>query len=170
LPDQTLHGCEVMPQKPTFDADFVRQLAELLNTTDLSEIEYTDGDRRIRVARHQREIISTFSAPTMMPSFPGAQQPAVQTAAPEPAPIQNLAEHPGALKSPMVGTVYLSPEPGAPAFVKVGDEVAQGQTLLIVEAMKVMNPIRSPQAGKVSQILVKDADPIEFGEVLLVLE
>jgi acetyl-CoA carboxylase biotin carboxyl carrier protein len=161
-----------MPQKFSFDADVVRQLAELLDATDLNEIEYAEGERRIRVVRHPRETVSTFPVSPAMQAFAATQHSLHQGGAlgSAPAPVQNLADHPGAVKSPMVGTVFLASEPGAPPFIKVGDDVAQGQTLLIVEAMKVMNPIRATQAGKVTQILVKDTEPVEFGEVLLVLE
>ena len=145
------------------DDDLIRRLAQLMNETGLSEIEVADGDRSLRVARP----VATSAAVV-------AAAPPVAAAAP------SVAEHPnaptpakppvGAVTSPMVGTVYLASEPGAPPFVKTGDRVAEGDTLLIVEAMKVMNPIRAPQAGTIREILVQDSQPVEFGEMLLILE
>jgi len=148
---------------PPFDLDmkFVRKLADLLKETNLTEIEYAEGDRRIRCV----------SAPPVMQVAATAPQPlAVATSV-----TANIAAQPAAIvgtpvASPMVGTVYLSPEPGTAAFVKVGDKVKQGDTLLIIEAMKVMNPIKAPAAGVISQILVGDAKPVEFGETLVVIE
>ncbi|MEO3434432.1 acetyl-CoA carboxylase biotin carboxyl carrier protein [Inquilinus sp. CAU 1745] len=136
------------------DGDFIRKLADLLQETGLSEIEFQEGDKRLRISR-----------PTVAQAFAAA--------APAPAPAQPAAEAgppANALTSPMVGTAYLAPEPSAPPFVKVGDAVKEGQTVLIVEAMKVMNPIRAPRAGIVSQVLVTDGQPVEFGEPLLVIE
>ncbi len=133
----------------------VRKLAKLMDETGLSEIEFETNDNRIRVAR----------------AAPAAQAPApspVPAAAPAAAPVAEGIPA-GAVTSPMVGTVYLASEPGAAAFVKVGDQVSEGQTLLIVEAMKVMNPLPSPRSGAVTAILVGDGDPVEFGEPLLVI-
>lgn len=138
------------------DGDLVRDLAALLEETGLSEIEYEVGDRRIRVARN---IGTAVAAP-----LPAASVPA------PPAPAASAAEPPGAVKAPMVGIVYLSPQPSAPPFVKPGDTVSEGQTLFIVEAMKVMNQIPAPRAGRVAQILVENGAPVEFGQVLAVLE
>lgn len=137
------------------DGDLVRALAALLDETGLNEIEYAVSDKRIRVARGGGFAIS---APA--PAAPPA--PSAAPAAP--------AEAPGAVKSPMVGTVYLGPQPGAPPFVAVGDTVREGQTLFIIEAMKVMNQIPAPRAGRVTRILAVDAAPVEFGQVLAVLE
>ena len=145
-----------------FDAEKIRTLALLLNETGLTEIEIESGTSRIRVAKTPAPVATTSHAPV-----PAAPAPVAVTAAPVPS---DLGKHPGAITSPMVGTAYLSPQPGAAAFIKVGDTVREGQTLLIVEAMKVMNPLPSPRSGKVTQILVSDAQPVEFGEVLLVLE
>ncbi len=138
------------------DHDLIRQLAELLAETGLSEIEIGEGERRVRIARN--------CGPTVL------SQPAAPSTPVAATPTPTDATHPGAVISPMVGTVYLAPEPGAPSFVKLGDSVKEGQTLFIVEAMKVMNPIRSPRSGKVKQILVTDGAPVEFGEALLTLE
>jgi acetyl-CoA carboxylase biotin carboxyl carrier protein len=141
------------------EADLVRQLAELLTQNDLTEIEVEDGDRKIVVKRS-----IGVAAPT-----PAA--PAVPLAAPAAAPAAvTPANHPGAVKSPMVGTVFLADEPGAKPFVAPGDTVKQGDTLLIIEAMKVMNPIVAPRAGTVSQVLVVDAQPVEYDQPLVILE
>ena len=144
------------------DLKLVRQLAELLNETGLSEIEVEDSDRKIKVARHLQ------AAATVQVATPAAiaAAPASAPAAPTPAP----ADHPGAIKSPMVGTAYLSASPEAAAFVSVGASVAEGDTLIIIEAMKVMNPIIAPRAGKVTAILVANGQPIEFDQPLVVIE
>ncbi|WP_420141720.1 acetyl-CoA carboxylase biotin carboxyl carrier protein [Sphingomonas sp.] len=149
------------------DAGLVRQLAELLDDTRLTEIEVQDGDRRIRVVRN-----ITVPAPTMVAAAPAvAPVPAAATpAAPAPALVAPSGDHPGTIKSPMVGTAYLSSAPGVKAFVGVCDQVAAGDTLLIVEAMKVMNPIVSPRAGKVSAVLVDNAQPVEFDQPLIIVE
>ena len=145
------------------DTEFIRKLAKLLEETNLGEIEMAEGDRRIRVAR------PTVAAPAAVP-MPVAAVP-VAAAAGSAAPVANdIAKHPGAVKSPMVGTVYLQPEPGAPPFVRVGERVEEGQTLLIVEAMKTLTPIPAPRAGRIVEILVADAQPVEFGEPLVVIE
>ena len=147
------------------DTEFVRKLAQILHETNLGEIELGDGDKRIRVAR-----------PTMtVAAAPGAAAPAAPAAAPAaagaaPAGGNDLGKHPGAVKSPMVGTAYLAPEPGKPNFVAVGDKVTAGQTLLIIEAMKTFNPIKAPKAGTIMQILVDNARPVEFGEPLMIVE
>src|SRR5215470_2158683 len=131
------------------DTEFVRKLAQILHETQLGEIELSDGDRRIRVAR---PTITVAAAPAMM-AAPG---PGVPAAAASLSPAANdVAKHPGAVTSPIVGTAYLAPEPGKPNFVAVGDKVTAGQTLLIIEAMKTFNPIKAPKAGTVSRILVE---------------
>ena len=145
--------------KIEIETDYVEKLAELLARTGLSEIEICQGEARIRVARQTATSIEDVQAAPVA----AAAAPVAAAAAPEPG-------HPGAVTSPMVGTAYLCPEPGAPAFVKVGDTVKEGQTLLIIEAMKVMNQIRAPRAGKVAQIFVANAAPVEYGEPLLVVE
>ncbi|HEX8670070.1 MAG TPA: acetyl-CoA carboxylase biotin carboxyl carrier protein [Allosphingosinicella sp.] len=148
------------------EADLVRQLAELLNTNDLTEIEVEDGARRIVV---KRDITVAAAAPLAAPApAPAAAAPA--PAAPAVTPDTPPAAHPGAVKSPMVGTVYLSGEPGAKPFVAPGQPVREGDTLLIVEAMKVMNPITAPRSGTVSQILVQDAQPVEYDQPLVIIE
>lgn len=155
-----------MSSKFNIDGDAVRKLAEILVDTDLSEIEYEDNGSRIYVSRKANVApVATHvvSAPTVA-AAPAQNAPAAVSS------HTDWAKHPGAVKSPMVGTAYLSPEPGAASFVKVGDTVSVGQTLLIVEAMKVMNQIKANQAGKVSQILVTDGSPVEYDEPLLVIE
>ena len=148
------------------DTDLVRQLAEMLNANDLTEIEVEDGDRKISVKR-------TITAAPVMHAAPAAHAPApaaAPAAAPAPAPAAESGPHPGSVPSPMVGTVYLSAEPGSKPFVSVGDSVSEGQTLLIIEAMKVMNQIQAPRAGKVTRICVQNAEPVEFGQPLVVIE
>ena len=140
----------------------MRELAELLNDTGLSEIEVEDGDRKIKVAR---TINAVASAPVAVAA------PAVAAAAPvTPAEAAAPAVPANAVKSPMVGTAYLTPEPGAPAFVSVGDKVSAGDTLLIVEAMKVMNPITAANGGTVKAIFVESGQPVEFDQPLMVIE
>jgi acetyl-CoA carboxylase biotin carboxyl carrier protein len=145
------------------DTEFVRKLAQLLHETHLGEIELADGDKRVRVARQA----VTVAAPAA-----GQVAAAAPAAAPTGAPAAeaDLGKHPGAVKSPMVGTAYLAPEPGKPNFVAIGDKVTAGQTLLIIEAMKTFNPIKAPKAGTVMQILVANAHPVEFGEPLMIVE
>ena len=143
------------------DAALVRQLAELLDETKLTEIEVQDGERKIRVARKAAQIMASMPAPV-------AAAPAQVVAAPAAAaPVADLSN---ALKSPMVGTLYLFPEPGAKPFVNVGDTVSEGQTLVIIEAMKVMNPIAAPRAGKISRILVENGQPVEYDQPLIVID
>jgi len=147
------------------DAGLVRQLAELLDDTRLTEIEVQDGDRRIRVVRNVAIPAQTATVAAAAPVAPAPA--AAPAAAPDPVPA---GAHPGTVKSPMVGTAYLSSAPGVKAFVAVGDQVAAGDTLLIVEAMKVMNPITSPRAGKVVQMLVENGQPVEFDQPLAIVE
>lgn len=148
------------------DTEFVRKLAQLLQETGLGEIELADGEKRIRVAR---PTVTVAAAPVA--AAPVAAAGAAAPAAAAAAGVGNdLGKHPGAVKSPMVGTAYLAPEPGKPNFVAVGDKVTAGQTLLIIEAMKTFNPIKAPKAGTVTQILVDNARPVEFGEPLMIVE
>jgi acetyl-CoA carboxylase biotin carboxyl carrier protein len=147
------------------DTEFIAKLAKLLEETHLGEIELADGDRRIRVAR---QVVTLAAAPMAMAAPVAGAAPA--TASPSGVAGDEAAAHPGSVKSPMVGTAYLAPEPGKPNFVAVGDKVTAGQTLLIIEAMKTFNPIKAPKAGTVSQILVENAQPVEFGEPLMVVE
>ena len=128
-----------------------------MTETGLTEIEYAVGDRRIRIAR--------------VPGAPALAAPEVAVAPPTaPEPIARPADHPGAVKSPMVGTAYLAPQPGAPPFVRLGDVVAEGQPLLIIEAMKVMNQIRAHRPGRIAQIVIADAQPVEYGAILMLIE
>ena len=145
------------------DADAIRKLAELMTETGLVEIELAEGEHRMRVARATAQPAS-FAA--LAPIAPAHHAEAV-AAAPSAA---SLATHPGAVTSPMVGTAYLQPEPGAPRFAEIGDTVRVGDTLLIIEAMKVMNPIKAPKAGTITQILVSDGQPVEYGEPLMLIE
>jgi acetyl-CoA carboxylase biotin carboxyl carrier protein len=149
------------------DPNLVRELAAVLNESGLSEIEVEHGELRLRLARTL--VAAAPAAHThVVHAAPAAPAPAAPPpAAPAPA---DAASHPGAVPSPMVGTAYLSPEPGAPPFIKVGDTVNAGQTLMVVEAMKTFNPIPAPRAGKIAAILVSDAQPVEYGEPLVILE
>lgn len=146
--------------------DLIRDLAEILNDTNLSDIEIEQGDLRIRVSRQLNAAapMQTIYAPA--PATPAASPAAV------PASAEQTKEDPtkNAVTSPMVGTAYLAPAPGARPFVEVGQKVSEGQTLIIIEAMKTMNQISSPRAGTVKAILVEDAQPVEFGEPLVVVE
>ena len=144
------------------DTALVRELAELLSETGLSEIEVEDGNRKIRVAR---DIAPAAGAPV----YHAAPPPAATAPAAVPTEPVSSDDAAGALTSPMVGTVYLASEPGTPNFVAVGDQVSEGQTLVIVEAMKVMNPIAADRAGTVKAILVENAQPVEFGQPLVVI-
>jgi acetyl-CoA carboxylase biotin carboxyl carrier protein len=149
------------PRSP--DPDLIRALARLLAETGLSEIEYAVGRSRLRVTREVRG--------TAVLGQPREPRPAIaQDAAPGADAEAPIADHPGALTAPIVGTAYLAPQPGAPPFVKVGDTIVAGQTLLIIEAMKVMNEIRAPRPGRVVRILAADAQPVEYGAVLMLIE
>ncbi|HWA92044.1 MAG TPA: acetyl-CoA carboxylase biotin carboxyl carrier protein [Rhizomicrobium sp.] len=147
--------------KSGVDAEAVRELAGLLNETGLTEIEIEHNGARIRVSRQASGAVVHAAAPVAHTAAPAA--------APEAAPAAPKGPPAGAVPSPMVGTVYVAPEPGKPPFVKVGDTVKEGDTLLIVEAMKTMNPITAPRAGTVREICVHDAQPVEFGQTLLVI-
>ena len=151
-----------MADKLSIDEKLVRKLADLLNETGLTEIEYEAEGRRIRIAKGGGAAMIAPAALAAPAAAPAAAAPAAEGAA-EAVPA-------GAVTSPMVGTVYVADEPGKPPFVKVGDQVSEGQTLLIIEAMKVMNQIPSPRAGTVKAILVQDGQPVEFGEPLMVIE
>lgn len=152
--------------KMQVDTAIIRELAALLNETDLSEIEVEDGERRIRVARSVTVANVALPAPAA-PAPAMASAPAPAAEAPKPAALE---EHPGVVKSQMVGTVYLAPEPAAANFVKVGDSVGAGDTLLIIEAMKVMNPIAAPRAGKIVHVFVENGQPVEYGQPLAIIE
>jgi acetyl-CoA carboxylase biotin carboxyl carrier protein len=144
------------------DSKTIRELAEILNEANLTEIEVEVEGMRLRVARADQ--VTLVSAPTAAAPVPPA---AAAPTAPEPASPNSLA---GAVKSPMVGTVYVAPDPNAPPFIKEGDTVSAGQTLFIIEAMKTMNPVAAPKAGKVKSILVHNAQPVEFDETLVIIE
>ena len=157
------------PKAPAdpIDARLVRKLADILTDTGLSEIEVEHGGLKIRVAKTLTAAPVQYAAapaPVSYAPAPAAAAPAADTPAP------SAAVRGDAVKSPMVGTFYLQPSPDAPKFVKVGDTVTAGQTLMIVEAMKTMNPIPAPKAGKVVEVLVEDGQPVEFGEPLVVIE
>ena len=144
------------------DVKLIRQLAQMLDETKLSEIEVEDGDRKIRVARN------LMAAAPVAVTAPAA--PPVAAAALAPVAAAPAGDHPGAVKSPMVGTAFLSPSPESPPFVAVGASVSEGDTLIIIEAMKVMNPILAPRGGKVTQVLIENGQPIEFDQPLVVIE
>ena len=160
--------------KSTHDADvaFIQALAELLRENDLTELqvkrEYAEDDSlNVRVSRQKVQVAPAAAAPVAVAAAPVAEAPA---AAPATGPAPDPVDHPGAVTSPMVGTVYLQPEPGAPSFVSVGAQVNEGDTLMIVEAMKTMNHIPAPRAGTVKRILVDDGAAVEFGAPLVILE
>ena len=156
------------------DIAFIRALAELLRETDLTEIEVNrelgdDSSLTVRVARQiamAAPVAAQVAVPAAAMAVPGLPAPVAVAAAPAGDP----AEDPGVVASPMVGTVYLQAEPGSSPFVKLGDTVAEGQTILIIEAMKTMNQIPAPRAGRVKRILVEDGSPVEFGAPLIILE
>ena len=148
------------------DSALLRELAELLSANDLTEIEVEDGDRKIKVRREAAAVIAYPPAPAHAHAAPLQPAPSAPVADAAPAPAAVL----DAVKSPMVGTVFLSPEPGAKPFIAPGQKVALGDTLLIVEAMKVMNPILATKAGTVRQLLVSDGQPIEYDQPLVVID
>ena len=150
----------------TGDTALVKALADILDEAGLAELEYETADLSVRLSRVAGATPVAAVAPAAAPTVTPAAMPAPAAA----SPAEDMASHPGALTSPMVGTVYVAPEPDAPAFVAVGDTVKKGQTVLIVEAMKVMNPITAPTDGKIAQIMVQNGQPVEFGEVLVVIE
>ena len=159
-----------MADKPSdkngrFDTSLIRELAAILREADLGEIEVEQSGVRIKVAKGAAAAVH-YAAPAAAP----AAVAAAPAAAAAPAPPTSLRDHPGAVKSPMVGTVYLQAEEGAPKFVKVGDTVNAGATLLLVEAMKTFNPVTAPRGGKVTQILIDNQQPVEFGEPLVIIE
>jgi acetyl-CoA carboxylase biotin carboxyl carrier protein len=149
----------------TFDAAAIRELAKILRETDLTEIELVEADSRIRVARQV-----TVQAVAAVQAAPVAAAPAASAAPAAAAAPEAEGPHPGAVTSPMVGVAYLAPEPGAAPFITLGARVAQGQTLLLIEAMKTFNQIRAPKSGTITRILVESGSPVEYGEPLLVIE
>jgi acetyl-CoA carboxylase biotin carboxyl carrier protein len=162
-----------MADKPSekngrFDTGLIRELAAILREADLGEIEIEQGGLRIKVVKPEAKTVHMAQAYAPAPAAAPAAGGAPAAAAP--ATKASLRDHPGAVKSPMVGTVYLQAEEGAPKFVKVGDTVNAGQTLVLVEAMKTFNPVTAPRAGKVTQILIDNQQPVEFGEPLVIIE
>jgi acetyl-CoA carboxylase biotin carboxyl carrier protein len=159
-----------MSSSITFDPAAIRELAKILRETDLTEIELVENDSRIRVARVMpAQAITTYAAAPMSPP-PAAMAPPPAAAATPTLSAEFDPKHPGAVTSPMVGVAYLSPEPGAPAFVQVGSQVSAGQTLLLIEAMKTFNQIKAPKSGTVTRILIEPGTPIEYGEPLMLVE
>ena len=157
------------PKSFSAETKFVKELTAILDESNLTELEFETEDISVRLARGT----TIAAAPAMMPAAPApaaAPVPAPAEAAPSAPAASDASAHPGAVKSPMVGTVYLAPEPDAPDFVKEGDQVKKGQTLFIVEAMKVMNPITAPADGKLTRVLVDNAQPIEFDQPLAIIE
>lgn len=152
----------------SFDPDAIRALAAILRDTDLTEIELVEKDSRIRVAREV--TVTTAAAPTAPVAAIGLTPALPAAAAPADAAPRSATSHPGAVTSPMVGVAYLSPEPGAAPFVVQGQQVAEGQTLLLIEAMKTFNQIKAPRAGTLTRILVEVGAPVEYGEPLMVIE
>jgi len=150
------------------DTKLVRELAKIPNDTGLTEIEMEKGSLKIRVAKGGGQIVQAMAAPApVAAAAPAASQPVAAPAAK--TEKADASAHPGAAKSPMVGTVYTRPSPDADAFVKVGDKVKEGDTIVLIEAMKTFNPITATKSGKIEEILVEDAQPVEFGEVLFII-
>jgi len=157
------------------DVEFIRALAELLRENDLSEIEVrrrfgAEDTINVRVVRKAEAPAAAPAPPAQLPAPVAGSEPYSPGTTQPPTPSNDPADDPGAVPSPMVGTAYLQPEPDSPAFIKVGDTVSEGQTLLIIEAMKTMNQIPAPRAGRVRRILVEDGSPIEFGAPLVILD
>lgn len=158
--------------KAVSDTKLVRELAKILNDTDLTEIEMKKGDLKIRVSKGGGQIVQAVAAPAAVPAAAAAPAPSASQPVAAPAALtekQDAGAHPGAVKSPMVGTAYTRPSPDAEPFAKVGDSVKEGDTIMLVEAMKTFNPITAPKSGKVEEIFVQDAQPVEFGEVLFII-
>lgn len=163
-------GARRTPLAP--DPDLIRSLAKLLDETGLTEIECSSGDQHIRVSK-QASAPATAASPVSA----SAEKPALSPV-PTPPPGSNGAshlganghDHPGTLKAPLVGIAYLAAEPGGPPYVKIGDTVTEGQTLMIIEAMKVMNQIRAPRAGRISRVYIGDAEPVEYGTALMLID
>jgi len=153
-----------------FDVQLVRDLAQVLDSTNLTDIKIDLGDVRIRVSRHAAptSIVQGFAAPP--PASVEMAAPAASAAAPAGVVTASVIDTSNAVTSPMVGTAYLAPAPGARPFVEIGQKVAEGETLLIVEAMKTMNPITAPHSGTIAAVLISDAQPVEFGEPLIIIE
>ena len=157
-------GAETTKPGPAIDRELIRELAQLLDDTGLTEIEFERDGARVRVARHPQGAALSTPAPAAIPLDAGVPIAAAAAGGGDPA------KHPGVLTSPMVGTAYRGPEPGAKPYVEVGSLVAAGAPLLVVEAMKTLNQILAPRSGRVTQILIEDGQPVEFGEPLMVIE
>ena len=150
------------------DIKLVKDLAKILNDTELTEIELEKGSLKIRVAKNGGQIVQSSVAPAPMAApAPATSQPVAAPAAK--TEKADAGAHPGAVKSPMVGTVYTRPSPDADTFVSVGDKVKEGDTIVLVEAMKTFNPIIAPRSGKIEEVLVEDSQPVEFGEALFII-
>ncbi len=161
-----------MTKDAATDQDLIRAIAELLNEQNLAEIEIEREDLRVRVTRSFAGGVQQVMVPAAAPVAHAVPQPTAPAGAAKAAaaPVDDLASNPGTLTSPMVGTAYLAPEPGKPPFVAVGARVSEGQTILIIEAMKTMNQIPAHKSGVISRILVSDSDPIEYGQPLAVID
>ena len=156
-------------RKKDIDAELIGEIAEIMAATGLTEVELSQGDRKLRLSKATAAAAPVVVAPA--PAAAPAAAPADAADTPPPATAaESAADHPGAVTSPMVGTVYLSPTPGADPFVNAGSKVTEGDTLMIIEAMKVMNPIPSPRAGTVKAVLVTDSQPVEFDDPLVIIE
>lgn len=167
LPLNELEESKAEKRVPRAEFELIRELAALLDETGLSEIEIGEGATRVRVARTPQGS----AAAVALASTPVASaEPTSAEVAEAPSSVNVDLNHPGAVISPLVGVAYAAPEPGAEPFINVGEQVSEGQTLMIIEAMKTMNPIRAPRSGRVSQIMAENGSPVEYGEVLLVLE
>ncbi|CAM3774873.1 acetyl-CoA carboxylase biotin carboxyl carrier protein [Litorimonas haliclonae] len=152
------------------DVDLIRELADILNDTDLNEIEMKKGDLKIRVSKGGGQMVQAYTAPQAHAQAPAQSAPSVSSAAPAAGSEEaGSGPHKDSTTSPMVGTAYTRPSPDADPFVKVGDSVEEGDTILLVEAMKTFNPITAPKSGKVEAVYVEDAQPVEFGESLFVI-
>ena len=151
----------------------LKRLADTMTRAELTEIEFVDGDRAVRLTRGSAPaLVPAATQPAAVPVAPAQPKPVapmISSAPAEPEPDSDVIDPDKAVKSPMVGTAYLSPEPGKPAFVSVGDKVAKGQTLMIIEAMKVMNPLPSPADGVIKKIMAADGEPVEFDQAVVVL-
>ena len=156
----------MVAKKPTIDKELIRDLALLLKETELSEIEIEQDNFRIRVSRH----VAPAPVQVAYAEPPAAAEPGASMPVDAPKSLADPARHPGCVPSPMVGTVYRAPSPNTRPFVEVGDDVRVGQTILIVEAMKHMNEVATPRAGKVVAILVEDSQPVEYGQPLMIIE
>lgn len=175
FPGLEREGTDGLESRPVFDPEVIRALATVLTDTGLTEIEIADKDARVRLVRAPAPSAVAIPQPGAAPAAP----PALLAPPPANAPVAgdvtggsaaDDANHPGAVLSPMVGIVYLSPEPGAALFVTPGQQVAAGQTLMLIEAMKTFNQIKAPKAGTITRILVSSGTPVEYGEVLAVVE